>query len=150
MAPKIQLKSMLAAIDRGDKNFYKNLSPEQKKEFSPWLAMRWASSCKGDYAEHYMLMVNDIVNVNFSDLNAHPELQWKLLAVCGVGRQQYHEWIKPPSKKGKNKIQAALAVLFPKLRSDELALFEKIHTKAELKQIFKDAAYNDKEIKAIL
>lgn len=141
---------MLSALDRGDLNYYKNMTPEQKKEFSPWLAMRWASSCKGDFSEYYLLMVNDIVNHHFSDLNAHPELQWKLLAVCGAGKAQYHEWVKPPSKKGKNKIQTALAKLFPNMKPDELELFEKIHTKAELKQIFKDAAYNDKEIKAIL
>lgn len=150
MASPIPLKDMLSAIDRGDKQFYSRLTPEQKKAFSPWMAMRYASACNGKHAEHYLLMVNDLVNHHFSDLNKHPELQWQLLAVCGIGSNQFHKWIKPGKKKGKNKVQEAISKLFPNMKSDELELFEKLHAKKEIKQIFKDSGYTDKEIKAIL
>lgn len=149
MASKIPLKAMLAAMDRGDTKFYSKLDDEQKKEFSPWLAMRWASCVKGDLAEHYLLMVNGIVNNEFSSMSKHPELQWQLIAVCGSGRTQFHQWVKPPKKKGKNKVQAFLALAYPNAKSDELELLEKISSKAELKDLARDMAYTDKEIKGL-
>jgi len=148
MASKIPLQQMLQAVDRGDKEFYSNLTDEQKKDFSPWLAMRFASSCK-DNAEHYLLMVNDFVNADFGTMYNHPELQWKLIALCGIGYKQFHPWIKPGKKKGKNKIQAEISKLHPNMRYDELDLFESLNTKADLKNMFKDAGYPDKEIKDI-
>ena len=68
MAKKVQipLKEMLSALDNNDFDFYTRLSDEEKKVFSPWLAMRYASAAQGNLSSHYLLMVNDIVNVNFS------------------------------------------------------------------------------------
>jgi hypothetical protein len=146
---QIPLKEMLSALDRGDKDFYNRLDDELKKAFSPWLAMRYASSCNGMYAEHYLLMVNDLVNHEFTALNKHPELQWKLMALCGAGSNQFHTYLKPPKKKGKNPVQSELSKLFPNLKADELELLDSIHTQDEIKQIFSDAGYSDKEIKDI-
>lgn len=141
-------RQVLPAIDNMNKKFYSKLSADERKEFVPWLVMRGASACQ-DNPEHYLLMVNDVVNTDFSTLTKHPELQWMLLAVCGIGCKQYHPFIKPPRKKGKNKIQEALGKVFPKLKADELALLEKIHTSEELTAIFANDGYEDKEIKEI-
>lgn len=145
-APKVPLKEMLTAIDRNDKSFYSRLDDDQKKAFSPWLAMRYASSSKG-YAEAYLLMVNDLVNRDFGDLYKHPELQWKLLAICGVGSNQFHPWIKPGKKKTKSKIQEILAKCYPHAKMDELEMLESMTTKPELKEYLRSAGYTDKEIK---
>jgi len=145
----VPLKEMLAAIDCNDLNFYSNLDAEQQKVFSPWLAMRYASSANGRMAEHYLLMVNGFVNVDFSALYNHPELQWKILAVIGAGSKQFHPWIRPGKKKGKNKIQEEFSKLYPAMKHDELELLESIHTKDEIKDLFRDAGYTNKEIKDI-
>lgn len=147
---EIPLFPMLNALDKGDKSFYSNLSPAQQKGFTPWLAMRWLSSAEGRNAEHYLLMTNDLVNDEFTSLSKHPELQWKIMSLCGVGTVQKHAWIAPGKKKGKNKVQAALSKLFPRLKSDELEVMEKIYTPADLRSLFKDAGYPDDEIKEIL
>ena len=147
MASKIPLKDMLSQIDRGNLDYYSTFDADQKKEFSPWMTMRWASTVKGDFSEHYLLMVNGIVNHEFSVLNKHPELQWKLIAVCGIGANQFHQWVKPPKKKGKNKIQEFLSKAYPHAKSDELALLEKVNTKQELIYLAQDMGYSDKEIK---
>jgi len=145
---QIPLTDMLRAIDCNDKQFYDTLSDAQKKQFSPWLAMRYASNSSKN-TEHYLLMVNDLVNNGFMILNKnHPALQWKLLALCGIGKRMPHEFIPPPRmQKGNNKIQNFLSELYPELKSDDLAVIEKVHTLSELKQMFSDAGYNDKEIK---
>lgn len=150
MAAKLDIKAVLSAIDRCDKNFYSNLSPDEQKAFVAWTTMRFASSANGDYMEHYLIMVNDIVNHNFSSLSKHPELQWKLLALCGVGRNQFHPWIKPGRKKGKNDTQEILSQFYPNAKQDELELLEQITTKDELKQMLADAGHDDKDIKKIV
>ena len=48
---QIPIQTMLAALDRGDKEFYANLSDELKGVFSAWLTMRWARSVKGPNSE---------------------------------------------------------------------------------------------------
>lgn len=147
---KIPLQSMLMAMDTNNIHFYDKLTPGQKKEFSPWLAMRFSSSASGRHAEHCLLMTNDFVNSDFGSLYTHPELQWQLLAVCGVGTKQHHPFLRPGKKKGKNKIQAELSKLYSWMRSDELALMEHVNSKDELKELFASAGHSNKEIKEIL
>jgi len=147
---EIPLKDMTAAMDMNKKDFYSKLTPEQQKAFVPWLAMRFLSSAEGRFADHYLLMTNDLVNHEFTSLTKHPELQWMLMALCGIGAAVFHPWIPPGNNKGKNKIQTALSKVYPKLKADELELMEKIHTLAEIKTLFKDSGYSDKEIKELL
>ena len=160
-ARKIELDDLLRAIDSCDFDFYSRLDAEQKKEFSAWTTMRWASSSR-DFPEHYLLMVNDIVNKDFNLLTGsaddpktqHPELQWKLIATCGIGRVQQkwrnrqpsHPWIPPP-KKPSSKIGDFLHRQYPTLNYKELKLLEELNTKDDLKQLAKDTGMSDKDIK---
>lgn len=145
----LPIHRVLTAIDTNNMGFYNELNDEERKAFSPWLIMRYASS--SEYLpEHYLLMVNSFVNVNFSDLSKHPELQWKLLALSGIGQTVRHTWLPPASKKKKrNKIGAEISKLYPHLKDDELDVFLKIHDSDELKQILYDFGYQDKEIKEL-
>lgn len=146
---KIPLNDMLLAIDTGDLYFYNNLDSDQRKDFSPWLAMRYASNVSGDYSMYYISMVNDIVNKDFSILNKHPELQWKLLAVCGIGTKQYHPFVPPGKRKKKSKIQDLLAEIYPHMKISDLEMLEEINTKTELKELATDYGYTKKEISEI-
>jgi len=146
---KIPLKTMLEAIDRNDFDFYARLDDDQKKTFSPWLAMRYASSASGMAAYHYLLMVNDIVNVDFSILKEHPELQWKLLAVCGIGKPTYHPYVAPGKKKKKNKLEKLLMERYPTLNKMELDLLIEINDTESLKELARDTGKDDKEIKEL-
>jgi hypothetical protein len=144
---KVPLREMLNALDRNDFDFYSRLDKEQKKAFSPWLAMRYASSASGDDAYHYLLMVNDLVNVDFSSLKKHPELQWKLLATCGIGHTSYHKYIQPGKKKVKPKLHKFLVELYPTLNEKERDLLLALNDKDDLTQLAKDNGLSDKEIK---
>mgnify|MGYP000011378625 CR=1 FL=1 len=151
MAKKVQipLKEMLSALDNNDFDFYTRLSDEEKKVFSPWLAMRYASAAQGNLSSHYLLMVNDIVNVNFSSLTAHPDLQWKLLAVCGAGSNAFHPWIPPSKKKAKNKIQEFLTERYPHLKRDEIELLQEINNADELRDLARDYGLDEKQVSEI-
>lgn len=144
----LPLSSELSAMDFSNKDFYKGLTDEQKKEMSVWVLMRFMSSSQA-MPEHHIMMVNDLVNHNFNNLAKHQELQWKLLALCGTKKKQYHAWIAPPKGVKKNKLEEAVLVHYPLMRSDELELFMKINTKEDLAAFFKDNGYDDKQIKEL-
>ena len=61
MTDKIPLNDVLNAIDRRDYNWYSNLPDEQKKKWSSWLFLRYASSVKGSGAEDALLNTNEFV-----------------------------------------------------------------------------------------
>lgn len=147
-ASTLTLQVELPAMDMRDMDFYKNLSDEHKKEISLWVLMRFMSSSQGD-AIHHITMVNDIVNKNFSIISKHPELQWKLLALCGTKRKQFHPWVAPPKGVKKNRLEQAIVDHYPLMKDDEIELLLKINTQEGLEQFFKDNGYDDKTIKEI-
>lgn len=144
----INLNAMLGAMDIGDGDFYTRLDEDQKKEFSAWLAMRWASSVPGDLET--LRRVNSRVNVKFSNLVNHPELQWRLIASCGTGIKRRHEFIPPPKKQKKNKLIEVMGELFPMLSGAELEILVAITPKEEIKILLQDLGLDNKEIKGIL
>jgi hypothetical protein len=75
--PAIELKEVMGALDKRKRDWYDNLTDEKRKAFSPWMMMRYASSVQGRNAAHYLLMVNDLVNKDFSSISRHPVAQAK-------------------------------------------------------------------------
>lgn len=148
--PAIPLKDIMAALDKKDREFYDKLSSTQKKAFSAWMMMRYASSVQGKNAAQYVFMVNELVNKNFSDISRHPELQWLLMSAVGSGKVEYHPYVKPPnSRKKKDKITEFLSDLYPHLKNDEIALLIDINSKQQLMQLAEAHGYDDKSIKDI-
>lgn len=147
----IPMKDMLKAIDNNDFDFYSRLDAEHKKAFARgvWITMKAASSASSAAAYHYLLMVNDIVNVEFSSLKKHPELQWKLLATCGQGSQTYHPWLQPGKGKTKSKLHKFLLDIHPGLNEDELNLLLGMNDKEDITLLAQDRGYTDKEIKEL-
>lgn len=145
--PAIPLKYVMAAIDKKDRNFYNNLSDEQKKSFSAWMMLRYCSSVQGKEAANYIYMTNELLNVNFMETYKHPELQWLLMSACGTKKIQFHPYIKPPnSKKKKNKVTEFVNNLYPLMKDDEVELFLNINSTDELKNLAKANGYADKDI----
>ena len=80
---KVNLNSMLYNIDIGNMEWYEKLSDEEKKSFSPFVSMRFASSVKGirSLQEEYIENVNEFCNKDFSLLQKHEGdslLFWKV------------------------------------------------------------------------
>ena len=148
--PAIALKDVMAAVDKKDRGFYNRLTAEQKKAFSAWMMMRYCSSVQGRDAANYIYLTNELVNFQFMEVSKHPELQWLLLSACGVGKIQFHPYLKPPSaKKKKNKISEFLYGLYPHSKPEDIELMIKLNSNNELKALAYDYGYDDKTIKEI-
>ena len=148
--PQIPLKDVMAAIDKKDRGFYNRLTDEQKKAFSAWMMMRYCSSVQGRDAANYIYMTNELVNYQFSEVSKHPELQWLLLSACGVGKIQFHPYLKPPNaRKKKNKVFEFIYSLFPHMKTEDINNLIDINTIQELKDLAKSNGYDDKSITEI-
>ena len=148
--PQIPLQEVMKAIDKKDRGWYNKLSAEQKKAFSAWMMMRYASSVQGGQAPDYIWMVNELVNHKFTDVSKHPELQWLLLSACGVGKIQFHPYLKPPNaRKKKSKVFDFVYDLFPHMKHEDINNFIELNTKDELKELAENHGYDDKTIKDI-
>ena len=140
----------MSAVDRRDRSWYLRLPANKQKAFSAWMMMRYASSAQGSSAAHYLFMVNELVNCNFSDISRHPELQWLLLSACGTGRAEFHPYIKPPnSRKRRDPVSEFLSEQYPWMKADEIRLLISINSVDDLRQLARDHGIDDKTIKDI-
>jgi hypothetical protein len=145
--PLLQIKDIMAAVDRKDYNYYTNLTDEQRKSMNLWMTQRYASSVQGKFAGHYLVMVNEFMNTNWSDVSKHPELQWKLMCLAGTGKVQFHPFVKvPKAKRKKNKVEELVRELFPLLKNDEIELYLKMNSNDDIKELAIESGVDDKTL----
>lgn len=126
----------MAVFDKKDREFYNNLTAEEKKKFSNFLMIRYGSSVQGsaDLQHFYLVATNERLNKHFFAINKHPKLQWLCATTVspdmGIMR---HTWIAPKKKEaGASSIKKQLAELFPHMKDDEIELMSKINTKKDI------------------
>jgi hypothetical protein len=142
----------MAQADKKNVNFFDELRPAEIKSFSPLVAMRWFSSVndQSDLADYHILVTNELMNIGFWDLSKYPELQWMLMAAGGTGQIQRHQWIPMTKKKSTNKLDQLVLKFNPGFNDFELELYKSKLTKESLKQLLRDMALEDKDMKPIM
>lgn len=147
MAYENALSDLLLAIDKNDLGLYQRLKKSQKEELTKkiWLMMRYCSAVDGNADGHYLEWTNELVNVDYMKLMDHPELQWKMMSICGIGKRQNH--YLPSSTRGKKESQnAVLSEVFPQLNTDELKIMVDINDRTELLEWCTLHGYEEKDI----
>ena len=149
---KLDLASVLQAIDRQDIGFYSRLSEEDKKGYVPLVLMRYISSVtdQNKNVAYSVIATNDLVNVGFWQLDKHKELQHMLLCLCGLGSKQYRPWITYKTRKSKNKICDFLSEIYPSLKDDEIDMLFGQFTVDTLKDFLNQTGISDKEVKDLV
>lgn len=149
---KLPLKTVLSAIDKRKFDWYDTLSEEEKKQVGIYQMMRYMSSCKTnsrDIRDHYLIMTNELVNCNYGVLSAHPDFQFRLLQIVGIGRDVFHEWIPPGKRKKKNPVKEWLSELYYEYSDDEIDTLFQVTPIDQLKELARDHGLQDKEIKEL-
>jgi hypothetical protein len=139
----------MAEFDRKNRDFYNDLTDEERKKFSNYLMIRWGSSVQGsrELQEFYLIATNERLNKHFFDINRHPKLQWLCATTVspGLGPQR-HQWIAPKKKEpGATGIRKQLAEIYPHLKDDELDLMAKINTKKDIDAYLKASGQDAKK-----
>jgi hypothetical protein len=152
-AHKLDIFETLAAIDRRDKDFYSTLTEEARKGFAPPVVLRWASAVRdGPNSEHYIWLVNERVNVNFHDIWDHPELQYKLLASCGTGKnERNHQWVAMAGKMKKaDKVRTFIGQFWPDANDTELYILLNQFTDESFEDFVLSSGSTPDEIKEVM
>ena len=147
----LDIKRELRAVDQREYNFYDNLSDQEKKEFSPYILMRYVANVQlnePDIQEWYLERTNEFVNKNHWTLSKnHKALLWKLFAGCGVGMKTYHPYLKASSKEKAVKIEKLLAELYPAMKLSDIKLQAKLMTKEDKNELFDKMGFDKKQRK---
>jgi len=153
---KLYIGYEMEQFDKKNRDFYDELTEEEKKKFSPFLMIRWGADVQGsaDLQAYYLMSVNERLNKNFFDISTtqHKKFQWLMATSVSPGMgKQYHKWLAAKKKdSANNKAEKFLAELYPELRYDEIKLLARINSKDDLKQLAKQHGWDDKRIRSDL
>lgn len=136
-------------FDSKNRNFYDELSDEERKKFATFLMIRWGSSVSGssDLQTVYLEYCNENLNKHFFALHKHPKLQWLMATTVspGLGAQR-HNWIAPKKKEGGTSThRKQLAEIFPNMKQDELDIMAKINSKKDVESYLTSAGQEVKK-----
>lgn len=148
MSDKLNINNEMRQLDRKNRNFYDELTDEERKKFSNYLMIRWSSDVETDdprIAAYYLMSCNENLNKNFFDINKHPKLQWLCATAVSPNIGIFkHKWVKPkPKEKGSNAIKKQLLELYPNLKMDEIDMLCTMTTERDLKQLMRDHGNSD-------
>jgi len=135
---KLSIGNEMAQFDSKNREFFDELTDEEKKKFSPFLMIRYGSSVSGsrDLQEFYLIATNERLNKKFFAVNTaqHKKLQWLMATTVSPGLGNFrHNWIAPKKKEpGAGSMRKQLTELFPHLKDDEIDLLAQITTKKEI------------------
>ena len=147
MSDKLNIGNEMRQLDAKNRDFYDELTPEERRKFSTFLMVRWGSAVDGsrEIQEYYVQSTNHYLNKHFFTMHRHPKLQW-LMAIAaspGMGAMR-HNWIAPKKKEaGASAIKKQLRELYPHFKDDEIDLMAALTDKKELAQLQR-AHGNDK------
>jgi len=145
---KVDIFDLLQHADLKDSEFYSKLTPKQQQKWNALVPMRWFSTV-GDgsqYRDDTLILTNTLVNVNFWNLREHPELQWRLIALCGSGVKLRHSWIAMPKRKKISKLAEFMLQWYPSANNMELDLITNSMTRDDFEQFVKSTGATDQEL----
>ena len=151
---KLNISYEMAQFDAKARDFYDDLSEEEKKKFSPFLMIRWGATVEGssELQAYYLMSTNERLNKNFFDINTtqHKKLQWLMATTVspGMGRQK-HTWLAAKKKEGgDSKVTKFLRDIYPHIKDDEIELLRRINSKDDFKQLAVEHGWTKEQIKS--
>jgi hypothetical protein len=148
---KLNLASLLNAIDRRDFNWLMQQPEDAIKEFSAFRALRFATSFEQntDRTALALWLFNERVNNHLFDLGKHPDLLFRLLASCGMGRVQ-RKWLQPTRRSETNKAMELLREHHPFANNSEIEILLSQYTRESFRDFIADCGKSDKELAEII
>lgn len=151
MSEKLTIASEMRAFDTKDRDFYRELSDEDRKKFSNYLMIRWGSCVSGsvELQEYYILSTHVHLNKNFFAISKHPELQWLSATTVSPGIGVYrHQWITPKKRGGGNsKAEKFLTKIYPNYKLDDISTLAELTDISELRAMAEGMGWTKEQIK---
>lgn len=150
MSDKLNIANEMKMFDRKSREFYDQLTDEEKRKFSPYLMIRWGSAVEGsrELQEFYVIATNERLNKHFFNVNGtrHKKLHWLMATAVSpdLGTHR-HTWIAPKKKEsGASAKRRQLAEIFPHYQDDELDVMMVCVSQKDIDQYLKAAGQDKK------
>lgn len=150
MAAKLDIKRELGAVDARNYDFYKELTDEEKKAFSPYVLMRYTSNVNSDkeIQEWFLETTNEYVNKHHWLLSKnHKDLLWKLFAATGVGTKLFHPYLAQGKKGKTDKIEKLLCELYPSKKLEDIKQIASMMDDNDRQELFDKMGFDKKQRK---
>ena len=153
MSDRLHIGNEMRQLDLKNRDFYDDLTAEERKKFSTFLMIRWSSAVQvgnsprdKNIEQYYLQSCNENLNKHFFDIGRHPKLQWLCATTVSPGQGTWqHSWIRPKKKEaGASAKRKALATMFPHYKEDELDVMMQIVTQKEIDAYHKSAGLDKK------
>lgn len=146
---KLDIVNEMRQLDTKNRNFYDELTVDERKKFSTFLMLRWGSTVEGsqELQEYYVRSCNHYLNKHFFDLSRHPKLQWLCATAMSpnMGTMR-HNWIANKKKEaGASAKRKQLQEIYPTYKDDEIEVMMQITTQKEIDAWFRAAGKDKKK-----
>ena len=146
---KLNINNEMSQLDRKNRDFYDELTDEERKKFSTYLMIRWSSAVHGgrEIQEYYVQSCNHYLNKHFFAINRHPKLQWLAATAVSPGMGTHrHQWIAPKKKEtGSNEIKKTLMELMPTTKMSDIDALSQLIDKKQLREHLRNHGNPDKD-----
>ena len=155
MAAKLNIFTVLSYFDENNLDVYDALreDSEMLAEFErnvTWMLPQWMTGAINDAAHAELIdNFNAICNDGWFDLYGHPELQAKLLACCGTGRNVRHKYHKPRKALHLGKMMKLLEGKYEDIREEEAEMWVRRATKDDMISFAQSLGYQENEVKEL-
>lgn len=145
MSDKLTIANEMRVFDNKERDFYDNLTDEERKKFSNYLMIRWGSAVQGspELQEFYLIACNERLNKHFFAVNKHPKLQWLMATSVSPGMGSWkHQWIAPKKKEtGSSEVKKFLMELYPSMKMSDIDALSKFVTKKDITEFKKSQGH---------
>jgi hypothetical protein len=146
---KLSIQNEMAQLDRKNRDFYDELTDEERKKFSNYLMLRWGSAVQGsrELQEYYVQSTNHYLNKHYFAINRHPKLQWLAATAISPGMgSQRHNWIAPKKKDSANsELRKTLMQIMPTAKMSDIEVLSQLIDRRELREYLRDNGSPDKD-----
>jgi hypothetical protein len=142
---KLDIFWLLGQVDRKNYDLWSQLTEEQRKEFTAYVATMWMA---GTDEFEQLTNLGDIAAPCVFDFGKKPELMLKVLTACSVGGPKRYEWCAPKAtKKHKLAVELIASVYHMPLRhaAEMLPMF----TPDELEELARVSGWQPDELKEL-
>lgn len=149
MSNKLDIRTEMTAFDRKDRNFYDNLTDDERKKFSNFMMLKWGSSVQGsfDLEAYYLRATNENLNVDFFTLSKHPKLQWLLSTTVSPGMGVQRHYYPKTSKQSISPCLKFLKLIKPTSKVEDLELLIQLNDQRHFEDMARQYGWPDEEIR---
>ena len=146
---RLDIFKLLKNIDKGNYQYFDDLSEDEVKEIFPLILMRWMSSTNEPEPLLYYLLSMESFNKNLWKIVDNKKLCYNLLCSVGTGNVYNHKWMKGPTKKS-NKLYEVISQYYPSLNKDEIKLIISKQGILGISGLLKTFGYQSDDIKKLV